>query len=149
MRRIVLGIMLALVLPGTATADAKPSKPKKPSFLVGAAKVSTDPAEKVCLGGYGDCGGADGGRTMTHVKDPMFARAIAFGDSKGGSFVLVHTTNVGLFASYKTIAGVGLYHARQAIAAKTGVPADHVVIQSDHSHAGPDTIGIWGGVPTS
>jgi hypothetical protein len=44
---------------------------------------------------------------------------------------------------------VGIYHARQEIARRTGIPADHVVVQSDHSHAGPDTIGIWGGVPTS
>ncbi len=139
---------LALLAPA---ADAKPKKPKKAkaTFVVGAAKTSTDPSEKVCLGGYGDCGGADGGRTMTHVKDPMFARAIAFGDSRGGSFILAHTTNVGLFASYKTIAGVGIYHARQEIARQTGIPADHVVVQSDHSHAGPDTIGIWGGVPPS
>ena len=146
MRRALLLAALTLLAP--AAADAKPKK-EKAAFLVGAAKVSTDPAEKVCLGGYGDCGGEDGGRTMTHVRDPMFARAIAFGDEKGGSFLLVHTTNIGLFASYKTIAGVGLYHARQAIAERTGVPADHIVIQSDHSHAGPDTIGIWGGVPVS
>jgi hypothetical protein len=63
--------------------------------------------------------------------------------------ILVHTTNIGLFASYKTIAGVGAYHIRQAISERTGVPADHVIVQADHSHAGPDTIGIWGGVPTS
>jgi hypothetical protein len=119
------------------------------AFRVGAAKVSTDPPTKVCLGGYGDCGGEDGGRTMTHVKDPLFARAIAFADTRGGSFILVHTTNVGLFASYKTDLGVGIYHARQKIARRTGVPARRIVVQSDHSHAGPDTIGIWGGVPTS
>lgn len=146
MKRMVMTVV-ALALVAAPAAEAK----KKPTFLVGAAKTSTDPADgvRLCLGGYGDCGGSDGGRTMTHVKDPMFARAIAFGDERGGSFILAHTTNVGLFASYKTIAGVGLYHARQEIAARTGIPADHVVIQSDHSHAGPDTIGIWGGVPTS
>ena len=145
MRRLALAIAaLALVAP---SAEAAGKKKDKPHFLVGAAKTSTDPSQPVCLGGYGDCG--EGGRTMTHVKDPMFARAIAFADDKGGSFILAHTTNIGLFASYKTIAGVGIYHARQEIARQTGIPADHVVVQSDHSHAGPDTIGIWGGVPTS
>jgi hypothetical protein len=135
-------LLAALLAVGVApAADA--------AFRVGAAKVSTDPETKICLGGYGDCGGADGGRTMTHVKDPMFARAIAFADGNGGSFILVHTTNVGLFASYKAVAGVGIYHARQEIARRTGVRADSIVVQSDHSHAGPDTIGIWGGVPTS
>jgi hypothetical protein len=144
MKKLLL-VLLAVGCVGAPAAEAK----KKDGFEVGAAKTSANPKEKICLGGYGDCGGSDGGRTMTHVKDPLFARAIAFGDTKGGSFILAHTTNIGLFASYKTIAGVGIYHARQAISAKTGVPADHIVIQSDHSHAGPDTIGIWGGVPTS
>jgi hypothetical protein len=145
MKRLALTIALVAFLAPSAEAKKK----EKPHFLVGAAKTSTDPSAPVCLGGYGDCGGEDGGRTMTHVKDPMFARAIAFGDDKGGSFILAHTTNVGLFASYKTIAGVGIYHARQEIARQTGIPADHIVVQADHSHAGPDTIGIWGGVPTS
>ena len=137
--RLLLAVLALLV--AAPAAQAK-------TYLVGAAKTSTDPETKVCLGGYGDCGGSDGGRTMTHVKDPMFARALAVADSAGGSFLLVTTTNIGLFASYKTIDGVGVYHARQEIARKTGVPADHIVIVADHSHAGPDTIGIWGGVPT-
>jgi hypothetical protein len=143
MKRLMLiaTLLALLVAPAAQAAKAR--------FEVGAAKASADPKERICLGGYGDCGGADGGRTMTHVRDPLFARSIAFGDKRGGSFILVHSTNIGLFASYKTIAGVGGYHARQAIARRTGVPADHIVIQSDHSHAGPDTIGIWGGVPTS
>ena len=29
------------------------------------------------------------------------------------------------------------------------VGADQVIVQADHSHSGPDTIGIWGSVPTS
>jgi hypothetical protein len=28
-----------------------------------------------------------------------------------------------------------------------GLPVDHIVIASDHTHHGPDTIGAWGGVP--
>jgi hypothetical protein len=27
------------------------------------------------------------------------------------------------------------------------MPADHILIASDHTHSGPDTIGAWGGVP--
>jgi hypothetical protein len=30
-----------------------------------------------------------------------------------------------------------------------GLPVDHIMISSDHTHAGPDTIGAWGGVPES
>jgi len=140
--------ILWLALLGAAFgAGAPAASAAKPGFLVGAAMESANPETNICLGGYGDCG--PGGRTMTGVKDPLWARSIAIGDTAGGSMILVHTTNIGLFASYKTIAGVGAYHMRQAISERTGVPADHVIIQADHSHAGPDTIGIWGGVPTS
>ncbi len=121
--------------------------PAEASFVAGGAKVPADPPQNICLGGYGSCP-EGGGRTMTHVRDPLYARALAFGDARGGALIIVHTTNIGLFASYKTVPGVGAYHIRQAIAKRTGVPADHVIVQSDHSHAGPDTIGIWGGVPT-
>ena len=147
MRRLALAVA-ALALVATPAADAKPKKPKKATFEVGAAKRSTDPLPehgKLCLGGYGFCP-AGGGRTMTGVKDPMHARALAI--SKGGDgLILVHTTNIGFFASYKTIAGVGIYHLRQEVARRAGVRADQVIVQSDHSHAGPDTIGIWGGIP--
>ena len=143
---MIRAALLALALLGALAAPAAAKKPLP--YLAGAAKVTADPAENICLGGYGSC--ANGaGRTMTHVRDPLWARSLAFGDRDGGSMILVHTTNIGLFASYKTIAGVGSYHVRQEIARRTGVPADHVIVQSDHSHAGPDTIGIWGGVPTS
>lgn len=136
MRR--LAIVFALLLAAPAQAG----------FEAGGAKVLANPKAPVCLGGYGACANGKG-RTMTHVKDPLYARALAFADDRGGALILVHTTNVGLFASYKTIAGVGAYHVRQAIARRTGVPATSVIVQADHSHAGPDTIGIWGGVPTS
>ena len=142
MTRALIAALAALaLLPGAAAA-------KKPAFTAGAAKVLANPPAPICLGGYGACSNG-AGRTMTHVKDDLYARALAFGDTRGGSFVLVHTTNIGLFASYKTIPGVGAYWIRQAISGRTGVPADHVVVQADHSHAGPDTIGIWGGVPTA
>ena len=29
---------------------------------------------------------------------------------------------------------------------KGKLPADHILIASDHTHSGPDTIGAWGGV---
>ena len=151
----IVAALLALLLLAAPAADAKPKAPKpKLGFYAGAAKTLVNPVnpqtgrpENICLGGYGDC--ADGaGRTMTGVKDDLYARAVAFADRRGGSFIAVNHTSIGLFASYKTLAGVGSYYARQAIAAKTGVPAGHIVIQADHSHAGPDTIGIWGGIPT-
>ncbi len=131
---------------GGPRGDVPGAGPGASSFAVGAAKASTSPTGglKLCLGGYGSCPNG-GGRTMTGIKDELYARALAVsgGDS---AMILVTTTNIGLFAAYKT-AGLGIYHLRQEVARRTGLPADHVIVQADHSHSGPDTIGIWGGVP--
>jgi hypothetical protein len=146
---VVAGFALAAA---PAAAEPKLPKPPKPSkervFEVGAAKRLTNPTagERLCLGGYGSCPDG-GGRTMTHVRDDMYARALAV-SVKDDGLILVHTTNIGLFASYKAD-GVGIYHLRQEVGRRTGVPADRVIVQADHSHSGPDTIGIWGGVPES
>jgi hypothetical protein len=148
MRAVLLAVLLALALPLAAEAKPKP-KPGKATFAVGAAKALTNPpeGERLCLGGYGPCPDG-GGRTMTGIRDDLHARALAV-SAKGDGLILVHTTNVGLFASYKGADGLGAYHLRQEVAERTGVPADHVIVQADHSHASPDTIGIWGGVPQS
>jgi len=135
--------LLALAL----VAGPVAGQPQAP-FLVGTARVSADPPppyDGVCIGGYG----AFCTRPMTEVRDPLFGRAIAVtGDGGAGdTMVLVLTNAVGLFAAYKPSQGPnGIYDIRQAIAERIPVPADHVVVQSDHSHAAPDTIGIWGGV---
>jgi hypothetical protein len=147
MPRLLLAVACTLLALLAAASPAAAAKKPAPAYLVGAAKASTDPLPHhaaLCLGGYSACP-RGGGRTMTGVKDPMFARALAVSRGAGG-MILVHTTNVGLFASYKTAPGVGAYHLRQAVARRTGLPADQVVVQADHSHSSPDTIGIWGGV---
>ena len=82
---------------------------------------------------------------MTGIKDELYARALAVG-AGGRGMVIVTTTNIGLFSAYKT-PGLGIYDLRQEVARRTGLGADQVIVQADHSHSGPDTIGIWGGVP--
>jgi len=137
---LLVGASSLLVAPSAVAADPPP-------FEVGAARVRANPpaGQKLCLGGYGDCANGKG-RTMTGIKDDLYARALAVGAGKDG-MIIVTTTNVGFFAAYKA-PGLGIYHLRQAVAKRTGLPAGSVIVQSDHSHAGPDTIGIWGGVPT-
>ena len=149
-RLVATAVLAAAVAVPLQVVTAAPKAPLP--FLVGAAKVSHDPPAPydgtVCIGGYDlFCE-----RKMERVLDPMFARAVAVtGDSGAGdTAILITTTSVGLFAAYKDEAGGGngIYDIRQEIASRIPVPADAVVIQSDHSHAGPDTIGLWGGVPT-
>ena len=144
-----LALVLIALLALAAPADAAPKKKKpKTVFSVGAAKASTNPPEgmRLCLAGYGACPDG-GGRTMTGIRDDMHARALAISSgSTKDALVLVHTTNIGFFAAYKT-PGLGVHALRQTIAERTGVPAGNVIVQADHSHSSPDTIGIWGGVP--
>ncbi|PSP89579.1 hypothetical protein BRC90_04450 [Halobacteriales archaeon QS_4_69_34] len=161
------GLALA---PGSATAADDPERPDE-RFLVGAAKASMNPEppfEDVCLGGYG----AFCARPMESVRNDLFARALAVtGDAAGGppanargppagrpgrgppeaeTLIVVTATAAGLFAAYKEAVGpYGCQPIREGIAAETGVPAGNVLVQGDHSHAAPDTIGIWGGVPAS
>ena len=143
MRRLLLALVALLVLLAPPAAAKKP----KPAFEVGAATVLTNPpgGERLCLGGYGPCPDG-GGRTMTGIRDDLRARALAV-SAGGDGLIVVHTTNVGFFASYKGAEGLGAYHLRQQVAERTGVPATSVIVQADHSHSAPDSIGIWGGVP--
>ena len=139
--------LLAGVLAPPA-ADASEHESPAPSadagsILVGAATASADPDGQLCLGGYGFlCN-----RPSQGVKDPLTTAAISFTGDAGNSVIIIKTTAVGLFASYKPEQGkTGIYDIRRRVAAETGVPADQVVVTSDHSHAAPDTIGIWGGI---
>ena len=144
-----IACLAALALPARALPTSpKPAKPpkKQAPFLVGAATANADPLTPVCLGGYGSfCT-----RPMVGIKDPLTTAAFAVSNQAGDDLIIVKTTAVGLFASYKPEQGeTGIYNVRQRISEATGVPADHVIVTSDHSHAAPDTIGIWGGVDQS
>jgi hypothetical protein len=146
---LVGALLVALpLLPAQARPDKakKPKKPKTAPFLVGAATASADPTTGVCLGGYG----AFCTRPMTGIKDPLTTAGTAITGADGPTIIIVKATAVGLFAAYKPEQGAtGIYDVRQRISEATGVPASNVVVTSDHSHAAPDTIGIWGGVDRS
>src|SRR5207302_2536229 len=78
-------------------------------------------------------------------------RAMAITNQRGQTLLLGALENQGTFAAYKQGA-YGLWDVRQQVAADlamAGVTPDMIVVNSDHSHAGPDLIGLWGGVPIS
>src|SRR5439155_5130327 len=58
-------------------------------------------------------------------------------------------TTRGAFAAYELGRGeVGTIDIARAVEGlRPALRADHIVIASDHSHAGQDLIGVWGGVP--
>src|SRR5688572_4674765 len=155
MRRVVLAVTSAvLVLAGFATmAEAKLAKP----YLVGAASRSINPdpdgtyaGKPVYLGGYGIGGGSPvlAGRPATGVLGKgLSVRAFAVSDGDS-SFAIADIEAQGWFAAMKN-GPYGLVDMRKEVERRTGgvLRAEDVVIQSDHSHSGPDALGVWGGVP--
>jgi hypothetical protein len=137
----------------SATAGAKNKHPRL-DWEVGFARESLDPTPAMLaagfhLGGYGlgptrpSTGPlVDGDGTVEHI----YARATAISNKKGETLLLAALENQGTFAAYKE-GPYGIWDIRQQVSHDTGVPVDMIVVNSDHSHAGPDMIGLWGGVP--
>lgn len=105
----------------------------------------------VHLGGYGI--GANpifGERSATGILgDGVSVRAIAL-SGEGGDLAVADIETQGWFVATKD-GPLGLVDMRKEVERRTNgrLDAQEVVIQSDHSHSGPDTIGVWGDVPTA
>lgn len=145
-----------------ATAAATPRSAQEDDhdglpWRIGFAKESVDPRPTIDLGPNFHLGGygilptrtttgplVDGDGTVEHI----YARAMAVSDKHGHTLLLGALENQGTFTADKQCA-CGIWDIRQQVSEKTGVPVDMIVVNSDHSHAGPDLIGLWGGVPVS
>jgi hypothetical protein len=138
-------------------APAQGKSAPKPRYLVGAATRSINPdpdgtfaGKPVYLGGYGIGGGSPvlEGRPATGVLgDGISVRAFAVSDGHH-PFAIADIETQGWFVAVKN-GPFGLLDMRKQVEQRTGgaLPAENVVIQSDHSHSGPDPMGVWGGVP--
>jgi hypothetical protein len=119
----------------------------------GSGKVANQVAVPVVTDRLGD-------RYATGILgDGVHSRAFAVSDRRH-TIVLAQIEVQGYFAAYKQ-GPFGLIEIRKDAAAaiaglasgeKHAAPAptaSEIVVDSDHSHGGPDTVGVWGGVPTS
>lgn len=152
MRRTRIALVLALAALGAAMLPAAPARATPAVFEVGAAvrDISPNPTVappdgRVWMGGFG-LGAAN--RKSTGV-DPLGIKARAMVISNGtDTLAFAINETQGMFAAYQNCA-CGLDDMRKAIKAQTGIPMQHIVLGSNHSHGGPDTTGVWGGVPAS
>ena len=137
---------------GNIEVQAGEPPPETRPLRVGAAKRTLDPTVEVAppdgqvfLGGYG-LGAVR--RSTGVLGSGAWARAFVVDDGRA-AIALVESDNQGAFAAYELGRGeVGdIDIARAVEALRPGLRADHIVIASDHSHAGQDLIGVWGGVP--
>jgi hypothetical protein len=121
--------------------------------LVGAATADITPPGIVNQGGFGlgdgsfpllDAVVSRGGQNQfqgEHIR----ARAMVVDDGVQ-AVAIADIETQGMFAAYQE-GPWGLSDIAAQVAADIpGLPADHILIASDHTHAGPDTIGVWGGV---
>lgn len=117
------------------------------ALLAGAAKADISPAVPVYLGGYG----FGPVRRSTGVLHPLYVRALALrqpGAPAAATVIFAAIDSQGYFAAYQT-GPFGFDAIRAQVATTLGIPAAHVILVSTHSHAAPDTVGFWGGVPAS
>jgi hypothetical protein len=125
-------------------------------YRVGIADRSINPSadgtfdgQPVYLGGYGfGSGPILTGRTADGILGSgIHVRAIAISDGSHTT-ALADIETQGLFAATKD-GPYGMVDMRRRVQAATGggLPAGSTVIQSAHTHSGPDTMGVWGGVP--
>ena len=136
---------LAATLALTASASA---------YEVGAATRDITPQGIVNLGGFGLGTGtlvpeaiAGRGGQGEAKSERIATRAIVFSDDKKDAIALADIETQGMFAAYED-GPYGLFDIAQEVERRTKgkLPADHILIASDHTHSGPDTIGAWGGV---
>jgi hypothetical protein len=158
-RTAAVAASVALALAGAAPAAHAKAKKDRGGYLVGMAARSINPdpdgrfdGQPVYLGGYGVGGGSPvlAGRPATGVlRDGVSVHAMVIGDGKD-TVALADAELQGWFAASRD-GGYGISDVRKAVAQAThgALPASHVIVQSDHTHGGPDLLGVWGGAPLS
>jgi hypothetical protein len=167
--------VVAAVPVAASSHPAATVSPEISRYTLGADVESINPTKAMLdaefyLGGYGlGSGKAAGqvpvidGRAATGIlRDPAFpngladgvhVRSIVIGDGKH-AIALAQIETQGYYSAYKQ-GPFGITeirkHAAAAIAKLHGPAMDPgaIVVDSNHSHSGPDTAGVWGGVPTS
>jgi hypothetical protein len=99
-------------------------------LLVGAASAPVNPP----LGAF--IAGDKQNRKFTSVHDSLYAKAVVV--KKDSAVVALVTIDcIGLlFPDVERI--------RKLASNQTGIPAQHMVVSSTHTHAGPDVVGLWG-----
>jgi hypothetical protein len=149
-------VAAVLSFAAASVAEAR-SFPDAPRYEVGFAKRTINPdadgtwdGGTVNLGGYG-IGGPPlfEGRGATGVlgRGPDVRAIVVAG--RGGVLAIASEQTQGWFAALKNGEPHGLQDMRLEVERRTdgAVPAESVVVQSNHTHSGPDMMGVWGGVP--
>jgi len=85
----------------------------------------------VFLAGFGD----PGSRPSTGVHDDIYARSLVLNDGEK-TIVFVALDLIGYFIDQ-------VEWVRTEVENEFGIEGDNVIVASTHTHAGPDTLGLW------
>ncbi len=143
--------------PGRPTQPGSSGEHRPATYEVGVAEKSLAPADDdwtgIYLGGYGfsrftraPAKGELGSATGSTARYGVHVRAIAVGDGRD-TIELAQLDVQGFFAAYQQ-GPFGIEAIRKAVSEQTGIPAGSILVDSNHSHSGPDAVGVWGGIPT-
>ena len=94
-------------------------------WRVGLASVKITPEHPLFMAGY-----ASRNKPFESVHDDLYAKALVLDDGQGTRAVLITTDLIGF-------RGADAQPLREAIAAKTGIKAKAIIINSSHTHTGP------------
>ncbi|MCU1623007.1 MAG: hypothetical protein JWL79_1852 [Frankiales bacterium] len=172
---LLAGVVTAAIAIAVPVAASPHASIKAARYTLGADVESINPtaamlADDFYLGGYGLGSGKvanqvkviDGRAATGILRDPMFpdgladgvhVRSVVIGDGRH-AIALAQIETQGYYSAYKQ-GPFGITeirkHAAAAIAKLHGpaMNAGAIVVDSNHSHSGPDTAGVWGGVPTT
>jgi hypothetical protein len=172
---LAVAVSTVALVPYSSAAPVHRSKTGPAIYLVGGAAASINPTKAMLknkdfyLGGYGF--GDDKiankfqipstvGRYATgHLGDGSHSRAFMVSD-RHNTIAFAQIETQGYFIEYKQ-GPFGIEDIRKDASAQiyalslteknpAPVPAPaQILVDSDHTHGGPDTVGVWGGVPTS
>jgi hypothetical protein len=115
-------LLLAALL---GLAPARPVSAQEP-LRVGVAEAGITPPTKFPMAGY------YGERLATGTHDPLRAKAIVFRGAKDHAALVVCD-----------LCGIAVdltAEVRRRASARTGIPADHIIVSASHSHTGPDYV---------
>jgi len=148
--RAILAVAACVILFGASRAVAQPAATAACSvsessgeYCVGASKREITPTSPVYLGGYG----FGPVRLSTGVSRPIYARAIAISRGEQTVVFCAIDTQGHSIAYQGADAPYGSADIRRRVSKDTGIPERAIIIASTHDHAGPDDIGVWGGLP--
>ena len=122
-----------------------------PGYKVGGATRDISPTGVINLGGFGLGDGSvipdaiigRGGRGEKK-SETIRSRATVVDDGKN-AIAIANIETQGYFAAYED-GPYGLRDMAARVSHDTGMPIGNILIAADHTHSGPDTIGVWGGV---